>query len=313
MFGCFLPARPELTSLDGEKKMPRPERSEGRSRAVLSLVALLALALAFGLWAGGFLELELLVRQRARLKGLVEARPVWSALVYVVLYLVWVNLFIPDSLLSIAGGLMFGTALGTPLIIVGTTLGSWIQFRLARGALRPYLEARLRGRGARWSRAFEGRGFAAALSLRLIPGAPTSLQNLAPALLGCSTPAFVAATALGLVPIKFFLASFGAALGEALDAEELALGEVLSLERVLALLILAAIAALRWHRQGEQPGEDLEDGDLEVKELDPHEDGDGEGDEGQGPHGSVAQDDKDPDAQDAEDDEQQGGVPSVVV
>jgi uncharacterized membrane protein YdjX (TVP38/TMEM64 family) len=172
-----------------------------------SLVALLAsLFAAFAL--SGSLSAEKL---HSSFDGYGAAGP---AIFIVASSLLTVTMF-PGPLLAGAAGLLFGTALGTPVAIVSATLGATMAFALGRWWAHDAVEELVADRFApvRRLRAWIGeRGFLAVLYARLAPAMPYNLVNYAAGLSPVALRAFVGATALGCAPRAFAYAALGGSL-----------------------------------------------------------------------------------------------------
>jgi uncharacterized membrane protein YdjX (TVP38/TMEM64 family) len=213
-----------------------------RALPLLLILALLALAYAAGLHRA--LSWEALAARQADLRGWVEARPLATALAYVAVYAGAVAVSLPGAVvITVAGGLLFGTLAGAVLAVTGASLGAVAVFLLARGVLAPVLAARAGPFLARLRPGLERDGFSYLLALRLIPVLPFWLVNLAPALVGMRLAPFAAATVLGIIPATTVFASVGAGIGAVLQAggrPDLAI--VLSPPVLLPLLALAALS-----------------------------------------------------------------------
>jgi uncharacterized membrane protein YdjX (TVP38/TMEM64 family) len=130
-----------------------------------------------------------------------------------------------------ASGLLFGTALGTPVSICSATLGATLAFGIARWLAHDAVEE-LEGPRLRALRAWVGRrGFLSVLYARIAPGIPYSLVNYAAGLSPVALRAFVAATAVGCAPRAFAYTALGGSFGD--------LG---SPETVIAIAVLVAMA-----------------------------------------------------------------------
>ena len=95
-------------------------------------------------------------------------------------------------------------------------------------------------------------GFRYLLAIRLIPLFPFWLVNLAAALCGMRLGSYVAATALGIVPVTAVLAWTGAGIGTLLAAGQRPdLSVVVSLPVLGPLIALAALSLLPlvWRRR----------------------------------------------------------------
>jgi uncharacterized membrane protein YdjX (TVP38/TMEM64 family) len=222
---------------------------------VRSWPMLLIGALVLAAWASGvtrWLSFEALAAHRASLAALVAAHPAAAALGYVLAYIIAVTLSLPGAVvLTLAGGLLFGPWLGTVLTVLGATIGASLLFLVARSALAPLVTGRAAGLVDRLRPGLEKDGFFYLLTLRLIPVVPFWLLNLAPALVGMPFGAYVAATALGIIPGTAVFVAIGSGLGDVLAAGGRPdLGVILAPEILLPLLGLAALSLLgAWWRK----------------------------------------------------------------
>ena len=205
-----------------------------RGAAALRLAALAA-ALATFVAVLGLSGAVSAGRVRGWVDGYGTAGPVAfiavSALLTVVLF--------PGPVLAAASGLLFGTALGTPVSIVAATLGATLAFSLSRWWAHDAVVA-LAGPRLRALRAWVGaRGFLTVLYARIAPGVPYTLVNYAAGLTPIALRAFVAATALGVAPRAFAYTALGGSLGDLRSPEALvAVG-------VLVAMALAGLALAR--------------------------------------------------------------------
>lgn len=222
---------------------------------LLALLGVLALA-----WASGLrrhLSLDALAAYRDVLAGLVEARPVAAAFLYVAAYTAIVALSVPvGPVLTMAGGFLFGTWLGAALAVPAATAGACVLFLAVRSALAPALARRAGPLMDRLRTGLQRDGFWYLLSLRLLPVVPYPVGSIAPALVGTRLPTFAAATALGILPGTVVFAGIGAGLGRVFarggrpDPSAL-----LSPPVLLPLLGLAALSLLTawWRRRRHGP------------------------------------------------------------
>ena len=124
---------------------------------------------------------------------------------------------IPASLLTIAGGAVFGLFRGVIYSLIGATLGSTGAFLIGRYAARRLVARRLAAmpRFAAIERAVSARGRRIVLLLRLSPVVPFNFLNYALGLTTISVWDFMFAS-LGTVPGAVVYAYAGKVTGEAL-------------------------------------------------------------------------------------------------
>jgi uncharacterized membrane protein YdjX (TVP38/TMEM64 family) len=205
---------------------------------LLILIALLGAAFAFRL--DRYLTLEALRDNRVALLDLVARSGIWAGVIYVLAYAGAVALSLPGAvILTLAGGFLFGTAIGATLTVIGATVGATLLFLIARSAVGDALRQRAGPFLARMSEGFSRNAFNYLLFLRLVPAFPFWAVNLAPALLGMRLLPYVIATFIGIIPATVVFSAFGASLGAVFDA-----GGDVNLKDVLSPTLLAALVAL---------------------------------------------------------------------
>ncbi len=69
--------------------------------------------------------------------------PPLGVIAFILLYIFWVNLFLPGSWLSMLGGLLYGSFLGSLYVFLGASLGATLTFYLGRTFLRRWFQKRL--------------------------------------------------------------------------------------------------------------------------------------------------------------------------
>lgn len=190
-----------------------------------SLAVTLAAASALVLLSGSLSADEV----RDRVDGMGAAGPLLFIPISAALTLV----LFPGPLLAGASGLLFGTALGTPVSIASATLGATLAFCVARWWAHDAAEEIAGGRVARLRVWVGDRGFVSVLYARLVPGLPYTLVNYAAGLTPILLRSFVAATAIGVAPRSFAYTALGGSLGDLGSPEAIA---------AITLLVLMALA-----------------------------------------------------------------------
>jgi len=187
--------------------------------AVLGI--LMALGFAFGLH--DYLTLSNLIMQRQDLGDLVDRHLGLALLVYLAVYTVAVALSFPGaSLLTIAGGFLFGWLLGGIATVVGATLGACAVFLVARSSVGDVLTERAGPFLSRLAEGFRADAFHYLLFLRLTPVFPFWLVNIAPAIFRMPLSSYTLATCVGIVPGTFAFTFIGSGLDSVIAAQEAA-------------------------------------------------------------------------------------------
>ncbi|HTY69101.1 MAG TPA: TVP38/TMEM64 family protein [Alphaproteobacteria bacterium] len=188
-------------------------------RAVPLLVLVAGLGAFFALGLQRYVTFEALAHHREGLLGWVGGHPLAAPAVYIAAYILAVAFSVPGGIwFTIAGGFLFGTALGGCYAVIGATLGATALFLAARSAAGDLLRARAGSALQRMEEGFRRDAFNYLLILRLVPLFPFFLVNLVPAFLGVPLRTYVAATAVGIIPAVFVFASVGNGLGAVFDA-----------------------------------------------------------------------------------------------
>jgi uncharacterized membrane protein YdjX (TVP38/TMEM64 family) len=214
---------------------------------LLPLLALLALVTAaFVFRLDKYLTLDALRENRAALTAFVQSHDIAAALGFVLAYAAVVALSVPGAtIMSLAGGFLFGVAFGATLTVIGATSGAAVVFLIARSAFGDLLRERAGPFLARMAEGFRKDAFSYLLFLRLVPAFPFWAVNLAPALFGMRLLPFVTATAIGIVPATIVYTAFGVSLGQIFGAgAEVRLKEVFSPTLIAALVGLGVLSLL---------------------------------------------------------------------
>lgn len=169
------------------------------------------------------LNLDAFIANRAVVVDFVAAHYVAALATLFVVYVVVVALSVPCGLaLTMASGFLFGPVVGGLASALAATLGATAIFLAARSSLGEGLRARAGPRLEKIACGFCRDAFNYVLFLRLVPIAPFWLVNLAPAILGVPTRAYVLATAIGILPATFVFAALGSGLDSVVAAQEAA-------------------------------------------------------------------------------------------
>lgn len=191
-----------------------------RSSHILLLVLIVGLALA--IWRSGLfhaLSWDALARHQVMLTQWVAAHRLLAAACYVLFYVTLVAFSVPESaVVTVAGGLLFGTLIGGALAVLGSTIGAVILFLIARTAFAKVVARRARPVIRRIRPGIKRDGFSYLLALRLVPALPFWLVNLAAAVCGMKLWPYVGATLIGVIPVTFVFASIGDGVGAVLAA-----------------------------------------------------------------------------------------------
>ncbi len=211
-----------------------PRRRGGWVKLVVALVALVALVLLARQLGG-------VVSEGAKR---IEQLGPWAPLVFIVGYAVAAVALLPGSVLTLAGGAIFGLGRGTLYVFAGAVLGASAAFLVARYLARGFVERKLAAypKFAAVDRAIAREGRKIVFLLRLSPLFPFNLLNYA---LGLTRVRFVdyLIASLGMLPGTILYVYYGKVLG---DVAKVAAGAGVERDTgywtVLALGLVATVA-----------------------------------------------------------------------
>ena len=145
----------------------------------------------------------------------VKGLGVWGPVAFIAGYVVAAVLFIPGSLLTLAGGAIFGLSKGVMIVFLAAVLGSSAAFLVSRYVARGSIERRLAGnaRFAAIDRAVGAQGRKIVFLLRLSPVFPFTLLNYG---LGLTNVRFVdyVAASVGMLPGTLLYVYYGKVIGD---------------------------------------------------------------------------------------------------
>ena len=168
----------------------------------MALIALLiAAALAFYSFdLGRFLSLEYFKGQQAAIETWRAAHPANAALYYFLAYVAVTALSLPGAtVMTLAGGAIFGLLWGTVLVSFASTAGATLAFLVSRFLLRDWVKQRFGERLRAIDAGIEREGGFYLFTLRLVPAFPFFLINLAMGLTAIRTRTYYWVSQLGML------------------------------------------------------------------------------------------------------------------
>ncbi|WP_397400811.1 TVP38/TMEM64 family protein [Phenylobacterium sp.] len=212
-------------------------------RFVPLLILLLAVLAVFASGATRYLNLEALQANEAALRAFVDQQLPLALLTFVVVYALATAVSLPGAtILTLAGGYLFGIWIGGAATVAGATIGAVLVFYAVKTSFGQVLRDKAEASGGRLKSVIDGvqaGAFGYILTLRLIPLAPFWLVNVAAALAHAPLRAYAVATFIGIMPATFIYSGIGAGIGELL-----ARGETPDLGVIFSPTVLGPLVAL---------------------------------------------------------------------
>ena len=168
------------------------------------LLLLLLLALLVGLFfffdLGQYLNLQTLKARQASIEDFRAGRPLLAIAIYFSVYVLMAALSLPGAtLLTLAGGAIFGVLWGTVIVSFASTLGATAAFLISRFLLRDWVKARFGQRLQAIDEGVRREGAFYLFTLRLVPVFPFFLVNLLSGLTGMKAITFHWVSQIGML------------------------------------------------------------------------------------------------------------------
>ncbi len=169
----------------------------------------------------------------------IEGAGMAAPLLFISIYALATVLFLPGSVITLAGGALFGPVLGTFYSLTGATIGAALAFLVARYLASDWVEEKTGGTLRRLKEGVEQEGWRFVAFVRLVPLFPFNLLNYALGLTRIRFRDYVIASYLFMLPGAIAYTYLGYVGREAASG-----GEGLVQKGLLALALLAVVAFL---------------------------------------------------------------------
>lgn len=137
----------------------------------------------------------------------------WGSLVFILIYAVGCVIALPGSILTFAGGAVFGTVWGTVYNVIASNLGATLAFLAARHLGRDFVQGLMKnGKLAKLDKEIEKSGFKTIFRLRLIPIVPFNGLNFGSGFSSVRYRDYFWGSLLGMLPATFIYTYFSDAL-----------------------------------------------------------------------------------------------------
>ena len=149
----------------------------------------------------------------------IESLGFWAPIAFIVIYALSVVLFLPGSVLTAAGGALFGVVYGSIYVSVASTLGASLAFLIGRHLARGRIENKIANneRFAAIDAAVAKEGWKIVGLTRLSPAFPFTLLNYGYGITQVKFRHYLVASWIGMMPgtvLYVYLGSLGKAAGE---------------------------------------------------------------------------------------------------
>jgi len=163
----------------------------------------------------------------------------WAPVLFILVYIVATVLFLPGSILTLAGGAMFGPVIGTLCNLTGASIGAAISFLISRYLASDWVSKRSAGALKKLITGVEAEGWRFVAFTRLVPVFPFNLLNYALGLTKIRFLEYLIATIIFMSPGAIAYTYVGFAGREAISGGEGTIKTIL-----IAIALLAVVMFL---------------------------------------------------------------------
>ena len=175
----------------------------------------------------------------AALEAWIQGHGAIAPLLFILVYALATVLFLPGTVLTLMGGVLFGPLWGAFYNLTGATLGATLAFLIARYLASDWIAQRTGGRVKQLIKGVEGEGWRFVAFVRLVPLFPFNLINYALGLTRIRLLHYVIATYVFMSPGAVAYTYLGYAGREAVAG-----GGGMLQKGLLALVLLAVVVFL---------------------------------------------------------------------
>jgi uncharacterized membrane protein YdjX (TVP38/TMEM64 family) len=211
-------------------------------RAVTIAALLVGLAIFFALDLQQYLRFSALKQSHAHLVGLYREQPALFVVAFMAIHVSALALCLPGAVLTVAlaAGAIFGTALGTLIVLTSLTVGDSLGFLAARFLVGDWVRDRFAAQLGRVEDELERNAAFYLLSLRLMAAMPYFVVNLTFGVTRMRLRVFAPVSLIGLIPATALYVNAGTELASIASPRDILSTTMITTFALLAILPLVA-------------------------------------------------------------------------
>ena len=148
----------------------------------------------------------------AYLVSLKEANLALVSIAFIIFGIVWVFLQGFGSPLILASGFLFGSYIGTIVVVIALSLGATLIYILANFFFKDLIREKFLNKFNNLENRFKKKELTYMIIYRVIGGIPFQLSNLIPCMFSVRAKNFFIGSIIGMIPQAFIFSSLGAGL-----------------------------------------------------------------------------------------------------
>lgn len=186
------------------------------------------------------------------LDDVIKEAGLWGPLLFMIIYAIATVLFLPGSILTFAGGALFGPLAGTFYNLTGATLGATLAFLVARYLASEWAARKAGDRMKQLMQGVQEEGWRFVAFTRLVPLFPFFLLNYALGLTRIRLAHYILATYVFMLPGAFAFTYIGYAGREVAQGAEGMIQKILVALGLVAALVFLPRFVKRLRRTGKR-------------------------------------------------------------
>ncbi len=196
-----------------------------------------------------YFSLSLLKNELNDFKAYYQANKGFTLGVYMVVYILMTAMSLPGAtVLTLAGGAVFGVVTGVIVISFASTIGATLAFLLSRYLFRDWVQTRFASKINAINKGIKSEGGFYLFTLRLVPLFPFFMINLVMGLTSISTGMFYLVSQIGMLPGTIAYVNAGTQLGKIESLGGILSFDILFAFALLGIFPLAAKKIISWTR-----------------------------------------------------------------
>jgi len=213
-----------------------------RNKIILFSIFIVMIALIKYFDLDTYFTFENLKNQKEILSSYVDENYFLTIFIFVLIYIISVAFLIPiATVLTLAGGFLFGSIEGTLFVNIGATIGAGFAFLFARYIIGAKLQEKYSTQLEKFNKELTENKYQYLFSLRFLPIFPFFLVNFLAGLTKVDFKTFIITTSLGIIPGSFVYTYAGSQLSSINALSDIFSKEILSAFLLLGFLTLLPI------------------------------------------------------------------------
>ena len=197
-----------------------------------------------------YFTFENLQAQKDILSTYVNENYFLTIFIFVFIYIISVAFLIPiATVLTLAGGFLFGSIEGTLFVNIGATIGAGFAFLFARYIIGAKLQEKYSTQLEKFNKELTENKYQYLFSLRFLPIFPFFLVNFLAGLTKVDFKTFIITTSLGIIPGSFVYTYAGSQLSSINALSDIFSKEILSAFLLLGFLTLVPVIVKKFKKK----------------------------------------------------------------